>query len=105
MTQMGVILGTAAYVSPEQAKGKPVDKRADTWVSGCVLYEMLTGTQAFRGASLRDAGRCVEIRTAMDGAAARDAHEASCEAKVKGFGRRVVQAAVWAKYRFISPHK
>ncbi len=37
--------------------------------------------------------------------AARDAHEASCEAKVKGFGRRVVQAAVWAKYRFISPHK
>jgi hypothetical protein len=46
-----------------------------------------------------------KTRIAMDGAAARDAHEASCVAKVKGFGRRAVQAAVWAKYRFISPHK
>jgi len=49
MTQMGMILGTAAYMAPEQAKGRPVDRRADVWAFGAVLYEMVTGTRAFAG--------------------------------------------------------
>ena len=49
MTAAGVILGTAPYMAPEQAKGKPVDKRTDIWAFGCVLYEMLSGRRAYGG--------------------------------------------------------
>src|ERR1700675_4073116 len=58
-TMQGTILGTAAYMSPEQARGKAVDKRTDIWAFGCVLYELLTGKQAFQGETV------TEIRAAV----------------------------------------
>jgi eukaryotic-like serine/threonine-protein kinase len=54
MTRMGVILGTAAYMSPEQARGRTVDRRADIWAFGCVLFEMLTGRSVFGGDTVTD---------------------------------------------------
>jgi serine/threonine-protein kinase len=54
MTQAGLILGTAAYMAPEQARGKPVDARADIWAFGCVLFEMLSGVRAFGGDDITD---------------------------------------------------
>jgi serine/threonine-protein kinase len=63
MTEAGVVLGTAEYMSPEQARGKPVDKRADIWAFGCVLYEMLSGRSAFQGETLSDTIAAVLERT------------------------------------------
>jgi WD40 repeat protein len=54
LTQMGMILGTAAYLSPEQVKGRPADKRSDVWAFGAVLYEMLSGRRTFKGDDIAD---------------------------------------------------
>jgi serine/threonine-protein kinase len=54
MTGVGVLLGTAAYMAPEQARGRPADKRSDIWAFGCVLYEMFTGKRAFNGEDVSD---------------------------------------------------
>lgn len=64
-THMGVLLGTAAYMSPEQARGKRVDRRVDIWAFGCVLYEMLAGREAFAGETTSDILACV-IRAEPD---------------------------------------
>ncbi len=61
-TAVGMILGTAAYMSPEQARGKPVDRRADIWAFGCVLYEMLSGKKAFDGETVTDVLAAVVTR-------------------------------------------
>jgi serine/threonine protein kinase len=53
-TRVGTVIGTAAYMSPEQAKGRPIDRRADVWAFGAVVYEMLTGRRAFGGDDLSD---------------------------------------------------
>jgi serine/threonine protein kinase/sugar lactone lactonase YvrE len=61
-TQMGVILGTAAYMAPEQARGQPVDKRADIWAFGVILYEMLTGRELFNAPTISDSLAAVLTR-------------------------------------------
>ena len=61
-TRDGIVIGTAAYMSPEQARGKPIDKRTDIWAFGVLLYEMLTGHQAFRGETVSDTLAAILMR-------------------------------------------
>ena len=70
-THDGVILGTAPYMSPEQARGKAIDKRTDVWAFGCVLYEMLTGRVAFAGDTVSDTIAAILEREPDVGGAAR----------------------------------
>ncbi|MCH8267337.1 MAG: serine/threonine-protein kinase [Acidobacteria bacterium] len=86
VTREGVILGTAAYMSPEQARGKEVDKRTDIWAFGCVLYELLTGRQAFQGESITDI-----IAAILKGEPEWQALPETTPAKVRDLLRRCLQ--------------
>jgi Tol biopolymer transport system component len=85
-TRAGVLLGTAAYMSPEQARGKRVDRRADIWAFGCVLYEMLTGLSPFSGETTSDILACV-IRAEPDWPAIPD----SVPTRIRELLRRCLQ--------------
>src|SRR6266542_5916838 len=82
-TQVGMILGTAAYMSPEQAKGRVADKRSDVWAFGCVLYELLTGKRAFDGEDVSDTLAAV-LRGEPDWDALPAAFPPSIRALIKG---------------------
>ncbi len=85
-TGVGVILGTAAYMSPEQARGKTVDKRADIWSFGCLLYECLTGRQAFAGETVSDM-----IARILQGEPDWNALPAATPERVRGLLRRCLE--------------
>ena len=90
--RQGSMLGTAAYMSPEQARGQAVDKRTDIWAFGCVLFEMLTGRPPFAGATMSDIDRGdPRPRSGLDGAAGRDpavgaTAAAALSRKIRGSG-------------------
>ncbi len=84
-TRTGVILGTAAYMSPEQARGRPVDRRADIWAFGCVVFEMLTAKRAFPGATISDT-----LVSVLQGKPDWDALPASAPAAVRRLLERCV---------------
>ena len=77
-TQQGVILGTAAYMSPEQARGRAIDKRTDIWALSCVLYEILTGQAAFQGEDITEI-----LASVVKGSANLDLLPANIHARVR----------------------
>jgi serine/threonine protein kinase/Tfp pilus assembly protein PilF len=93
-TEEGRILGTPAYMSPEQARGKPVDKRTDIWAFGCVLYELLTGKEAFRGETLSDT-----IASVLQGEPDWQALPPSIPAKIRDLLRRCLQKDLQKRLR------
>ena len=95
-TQAGVILGTAAYMSPEQARGKSVDKRADIWAFGVLLYEMLTGARLFEGETVSDTLAAV-LKTDPDWSAL----PAATPAAVRALLLRCLERAPLARLRDI----
>jgi Tol biopolymer transport system component len=95
-TQQGVILGTAAYMSPEQARGKSVDKRADIWAFGCVLYEMLTGQAAFQGEDITEI-----LASVVKGGANLDLLPVSIHPRVREVLTRCLQKDLKRRYQDI----
>ncbi len=95
-TRAGVILGTAAYMSPEQARGRQVDRRTDVWAFGCVLYEMLAGRQAFGGDDLTDVIAAI-VRSEPDW----NALPASTPPRVRELLRRCIQKDLSRRLRDI----
>jgi eukaryotic-like serine/threonine-protein kinase len=101
ITDVGLILGTAAYMSPEQARGRPTDKRSDVWAFGCVLYEMLTGRRAFAAEDVGDTLAAVlrgapdwtllpnrmptSVRTLIEGCLQKDSRERIADISVTRF--------------------
>ena len=97
MTQAGVIFGTAAYMSPEQARGKPVDTRTDIWAFGCVLFEMLTGRRAFVGEDVSET-----LTTVLKGEPDWTALPAMTPAPIRSLLRRCLQRDPERRLRDIS---
>ena len=96
-TMQGVILGTASYMSPEQARGKAVDKRADIWAFGAVFYEMLTGQAAFQGEDMTEI-----LASVVKGAANPDLLPANLHPRVREVLARCLQKDLKRRYHDIA---
>jgi eukaryotic-like serine/threonine-protein kinase len=96
-TQQGMILGTAAYMSPEQARGKAVDRRADIWAFGCLLYEMLTGQAAFQGEDVTEI-----LAAVVKGGADLDLLPANIHPRVREAITRCLQKDLRKRYQGIA---